>query len=229
MFKLSKQSGLNWAQSNNVFIPRAITSGCFYCKRNPVTFSLAGSWNSRDDSMFNKTTCPACGKEISVWLLLRTKQETASNAPNVTDIYIEPDPPLAITYDSCIDDVSKNFAEIYRQAVCAEANGLDSLVGIGYRKALEFLIKDWLIKEQPDKADDIKKSLLGKCVSDYIQDISLKTCLSRTVWLGNDETHYVRTWPEKDISDLKMLLEISLRKIAGEIMIQKMPETMPKK
>ena len=36
------------------------------------------------------------------------------------------------------------FLTIYNQSLSAEDNNLDQIAGIGYRKALEFLIKDYL-------------------------------------------------------------------------------------
>lgn len=30
------------------------------------------------------------------------------------------------------------------------------------------------------------------------------------MWLGNDETHYVRRWEEKDLSDLKRLISMTV-------------------
>lgn len=228
MYKLPKSSGLNWHTQNNYFVPNAISCGCSHCNRTPLTVTTEGGWSMRDDSWYKCTKCPACGKIIHFWLLFREKQETSVNAPNVTDIYIEPTPPLSVSYDCCIDEISPFFRAVYNQAVSAEENGLDALVGMGYRKALEFLLKDWICSEHLDDEEEIKKMSLGKCVHNYISDVSLKNGLERTIWLGNDETHYVRTWPEKDILDLKILLEICLRKIAGEIMLKKLPETMPR-
>ena len=70
--------------------------------------------------------------------------------------------------------------------------------------ALEFLIKDYACLENPDKEEVIKKTLLGKCINEYILDSNVKACAKRATWLGNDETHYVRKWTDQDISDLKI-------------------------
>ncbi|WP_334215259.1 hypothetical protein [Salinimicrobium catena] len=39
----------------------------------------------------------------------------------------------------------------YLQSLEAEHHGLDELAGMGYRKAIEYLVKDWAIKNNPDK------------------------------------------------------------------------------
>jgi hypothetical protein len=40
---------------------------------------------------------------------------------------------------------SGDFLEIYRHAAFAEGDALDQICGPGYRKALEFLIKDYIV------------------------------------------------------------------------------------
>ena len=36
-------------------------------------------------------------------------------------------------------------------------------------------------------------------------------------WLGNDETHYVKKWENKDITDLKNLIDLTLAWIGLEL------------
>jgi hypothetical protein len=42
------------------------------------------------------------------------------------------------------------------------------------------------------------------------------TVASRAAWLGNDETHYLRTWEDKDLTDLKKLIELTVQWIEIE-------------
>ena len=44
----------------------------------------------------------------------------------------------------------------------------------------------------------------------------VKEVAKRAVWIGNDETHYVRRWEGKDIEDLKTLIEITIHWIEME-------------
>lgn len=48
-----------------------------------------------------------------------------------------------------IKDLSPNFVKIYHQAEQAENTGLSDICGLGYRKALEFLVKDYAIAFNP--------------------------------------------------------------------------------
>ena len=228
MFNLPKNAGLNWICYNGSYVPQTITAGCGYCTKQPLHFSIERkNWYLRSDSAYISMRCPACNKDVDFWIRFRQTPENADNAPNVTDIFMEPDPPIALNYDESIDTISPSFSIIYRDAVMSEKNGLNTLIGLGYRKALEFLLKDWMINEHPDEAERIKRQNISSCIKQYISDAQLKTCLERTIWLGNDEAHYVREWPQKSIDDLKKLLEISLHIIAGKLLIEKLPEDMP--
>ena len=95
------------------------------------------------------------------------------------------------------------------------------MTGIGLRKALEFLVKDFALKEHPDKEDAIKKTFLGSCIENYIDDANVKECARRAAWLGNDETHYLRKWTDKDVKDLKLLITLTVHWIDNVLLTRK--------
>jgi hypothetical protein len=97
-----------------------------------------------------------------------------------------------INFDKCITELSPLFGKIYNQAAQAESMDLDQICGMGYRKALEFLIKDFAIHKHPDDKENVKKKFLGPCIRDYIDNPKIVTCANRAAWLGNDESHYER-------------------------------------
>ncbi|MBE7649280.1 MULTISPECIES: DUF4145 domain-containing protein [Flavobacteriaceae] len=123
-------------------------------------------------------------------------------------------------FNENIKTLSPNFVDIFNQASKAESMNLNHIAGIGFRKALEFLIKDYLIKNNPDKEENIKKKFLGKCIKDDINNLNVKEMAERATWLGNDETHYVRKWEDKDINDLKILIKVTLHWIEMELLTE---------
>ena len=128
-----------------------------------------------------------------------------------------------------IKSISPSFYKIYAQALEAEALGLDEITGVGLRKALEFLIKDYCVHKNPTKEEDIKKTLLMQTINTYMSEASkLKSVATKAVWLGNDETHYVRKWEDKDISHLKMLIDLTLHWIESELLTDEFEESMTK-
>ena len=137
-----------------------------------------------------------------------------------------------------ITELSPDFCAIYNQAHQAEQHGLDLIAGPGYRKALEFLIKDYIISGFPEKDEalaakkvTVEKTLLGACIATHVKSEQIKEIAKRAAWLGNDETHYVRKWEDKDLQDLKKLIRLTLHWIemetlTGEV-IADMPEGKP--
>ena len=125
-----------------------------------------------------------------------------------------------------ITTLSLDFVEIFNQASAAESNNLDQVAGPGYRKALEFLIKDFLIDLDPDNENEIKIKSLGRCI-ELIKNDRIKNIASRAAWLGNDETHYMRTWGDKDINDLKNLIRLTVNFIENELISAKYETEMP--
>jgi hypothetical protein len=141
----------------------------------------------------------------------------------------EPIKPEKISFNEAIQTLSPDFINIYNQAIAAESLGLTEIIGIGLRKSLEFLIKDYLISKHPEHEDKIKKSLLGKCIQDYIDEPNIKVCAERATWLGNDETHYVRKWDDKDIEDLRKLINLTVYWIGYIYETEKYHKEMPAK
>jgi hypothetical protein len=135
---------------------------------------------------------------------------------------------LTRVFDKEISGISPNFILIYNQAEIAEKNNLMQICGPGYRKALEFLIKDYLINYKPEAKEAIEQSLLMPCISKYVDNTNIKECAKRAVWIGNDETHYKRKWEDKDIGDLKSIIELTLYWIASEIKTQQLLADMAK-
>jgi hypothetical protein len=115
---------------------------------------------------------------------------------------------------------SSKFSQIYFESLRAEELGLSEIAGMGYRKAVEFLVKDWAIFKNPkDRVKIINQTLAG-VIKDYYAG-NLKDILDRTAWLGNDETHYVRVFQQYDVSDLKALIQLITTTLSEEDLKQK--------
>lgn len=116
-----------------------------------------------------------------------------------------------------IIELSPAFVQIFCEAEFAEQEKLMEICGVGYRKALEFLIKDYLIKIKPKEEESIKKKFLGNCIKEDIDNPKIKQIAEKATWLGNDETHYIRKWETKDLTDLKTLISITVNYILMEL------------
>lgn len=134
---------------------------------------------------------------------------------------------LGRNFSDSIIEISNLFEKIYNQALAAEQQQLFEICGVGYRKALEFLIKDYSIKNHPTERENIEKLLLGQCIQKYISDANIKSVSKRAVWLGNDETHYIRKWEGKNLSDLKKLIDLTIHWIEAEVLTKSFEDEMP--
>lgn len=121
-------------------------------------------------------------------------------------IKVIPNLPSDIPISDDVEMVSPIGKQIYVQALKAEYEQLDHIAGIGYRKALEFFVKDFSIVTNPDDEDKIIKMSLKQVIEKYIKDEDLKTFALASAYIGNDEGHYYRNNPDKDFTDLKNYL-----------------------
>ncbi|CEP44295.1 DUF4145 domain-containing protein [Paraclostridium sordellii] len=169
-------------------------------------------------------TCPVCKEMIIVKYRYYFGSFTRSVGWNLESIY--PYNEGKAEFDDSIKSLSENFCNIYNQAKIAENLGLNEICGIGYRKALEFLIKDYAKSEHPDEGEEIEKKLLKKCIDKYIEHPEIKACATGATYLGNDETHYIRKWIDKDIKDLKLLIQLTLSWINMKEMTKKYKDEM---
>jgi hypothetical protein len=149
--------------------------------------------------------CPAC--HVLFFGIYREER-------NVLKLqFVEPKTAVKTSF-GLIDGMSPQFSDIFNQAATAEAYQLNEIAGLGYRKALEFLIKDYCISLTPAESEAIKKEFLGAVIKNRLADKKIQLAAERAVWLGNDESHYIRVWIDHDIQDLKNLIRITVSGIS---------------
>ena len=151
-----------------------------------------------------------------------------------TYLHALPKTPQRATVPDNVERVSPTFVEIYNQALASESMELHQLTGIGLRKALEFLVKDFSIsriegdgEEIEANKEAIRNKMLGGCIDEHIDDERLKSVAKRAAWLGNDETHYVKRWEDKDIEDLKLLIKLCVNWAESILLTDEFVKSMP--
>lgn len=188
-------------------------------------------------------TCPACGTQMAPEYLCYDHMTKAIfcrcrvsgcgcnfilSDLGGTHCIMENHPLSEEQFSDVIHTISPMFVKIYNEAYAAEQMSLMEICGVGYRKALEFLIKDYVSEEKDsDLVESIKKSRLMQCIDNFVTDRNVKEVSKRAVWLGNDETHYIRKWEEKDVHDLKGLIRLTIRWIEQEKETAKILSDMP--
>lgn len=187
----------------------------------------SGNSGSSESFIYSSVTCAACGNRTRFFLVDPPKTDSDEDMEKCKIIIVPPQTILLDFQDEVLE-VSSDFVKIYKQAAEAEFMKLDSIAGVGYRKALEFLIKDYLIGKYSEKREKIAKAYLSDCIRDYVDDPRVKIAAEKAAWIGNDETHYVRIWKNKDIEDLKKLLKLTANWISSEILTSEYADEMKK-
>lgn len=122
--------------------------------------------------------------------------------------------------DENIRQISPGFYEIYNQCLIAKNEGLNRIYGMGFRKALEKLVKDYSIYGHQKDEKWIRtnrEATLHKCIEKYFKDSDVKTALMACKWLGNNESHYENCNTEEDLQLFEDLIEDTLYYIHREI------------
>jgi hypothetical protein len=141
--------------------------------------------------------------------------ETKPSFPKVADI------PEAIKV------LSPQFSSIFIEAEQPHQMGLSQIAGPGFRKAFEFLVKDYAKTLAPDDSKAIENEFSGAVVKKFITDPRIQSVAKRALWLGNDETHYLRTWEQKDIEDFKILIRLTINWVEIDRLSKHYEESMP--
>lgn len=173
-------------------------------------------FGNRDDIISLVMKCPSCKNHFIESYNVSFVNESAVN--EVSLLLDKPIPKSDFQYPPEIDDISEEFSSIINQSRQAEGMRLSHLAGIGYRKAIEFLIKDYLINHKKQDSETISKKLLGKCI-ELLDDSRLKSLAKAATWIGNDETHYTRRHNSHDIEDMKKFLHSITLFISYELSI----------
>jgi hypothetical protein len=122
-----------------------------------------------------------------------------------------------------LQPISPRFISAYNQALRAEERQDIELAAIGYRHALECLIKDFAIKELNLNYDEVVKKSLCDAIKLYLEEKDLVSTADVIRILGNDYTHYERKYPEFDFALLKQYMEIFIKLVETRVLIMHPP------
>lgn len=109
-------------------------------------------------------------------------------------------------FSDYINKTFPDFVNLYHQAEKAEFLGLTDICGMGYRKALEFLVQSYVEYKENGLPNGFNDMTLGQKITKYIRDSNIKTLVERAVWLGNDNVHIVQKHSDYSVDDMKQFI-----------------------
>lgn len=174
-------------------------------------------YENNETSVYAVYFCPHCDNLFLVHYYIFNEFHSYERYRRGYIAYTYPASTTEFPFTDRIKALSPKFVEIYRQSEKAENNGLTELCGMGYRKSLEFLIKDYAIAFHPDKETDIVKSQLSPCINEYIDNKRIKSLATASAWIGNDETHYTRKHEDYNVEHLKLFVSSAVSYIDSEL------------
>lgn len=144
--------------------------------------------------------CPVCRCLIFARYKVRLDNETQEPLSRRLAVY----PPMApaVPIPRKMYELYPDFYALYEQAATAEHLRLDKICGMAYRKALETLVKQYLINTDPQNESDILEESLSASIK-RIEDALLQSLAKAASWIGNDATHLQVRHPEWNIEDMK--------------------------
>lgn len=208
---------------------------CMHCNQTGVQNFINGILTKGRHDQYSGIaffTCSLCASTTIHFLVRYTVDMRGYSRPVYQSVQTIPTKKEGIeNISSDIQDEFPEFFEIYLQSKEAEKESLNQIAGMGYRKALEFLVTDYLLKypvlEAPQEwLKDPKTSLSNKISK--IQSNRMQTLAKAVSFLGNDETHYTRRHPEHDIESMKAFINVLLSEVNNEIEFKKAEELINK-
>lgn len=173
--------------------------------------------------------CGLCGEVIFQKHIIYNFKECDNVIDFSKQSYIQyPTLKKVTSFSKEINKLSTNFVEIFHQAEITEIESCYGVCGMGYRKALEFLIKDYLIYKDGTLKEAVSTESLAASIK-RIEDNRVKLLAQRSTWLGNDECHYVRKQEDCDIKDLKLFITALVNFIESELIFERANSLQAKK
>ncbi|OTN76750.1 hypothetical protein A5886_001829 [Enterococcus sp. 8G7_MSG3316] len=195
---------------------------CYHCNHTGEQIFVSGmvfsEANENEDAVcfFN---CYYCQKTSIHFMSFKNRNnyswlETDSVLPKAKLIENQ------ITQSNAVLEKFPEFFNIYNQSQKAQDEKLDQIAGMGFRKALEFLVTDFLLSYPPDGVveewlKNPKTSLSNKI--EKLENQRIKKLSKAISFLGNDETHYTRRHPEHDVESIKMFIKALLSDVENEM------------
>lgn len=157
--------------------------------------------------------CPHCKKQY--FEILQSTNYRSLDKPVYHSIKVYPVPTPIINLPSGVLTDYPKFHKIYLEAAIAENNNLFEICGMGYRKALEALVKQYAIELFPDEEETIHGELLLPTIK-RLNSPKITTLATAAAWLGNDHAHLITKHPEYDLEQLKSFINALCQFIQSE-------------
>ena len=200
-FKDARGLVINRATVINGAFKKPIT--CPYCDNYIEPVPVESSrlpYDARSTALLVSYRCPACDKKfIGIYVLNGNNADYLSMVPIANEE----------TISDVFEKISPRFVAIHQQAFRAEARGDTEIAIVGYRTAMEILLKDYAVGTLKKPEEEVIRKGLRQTIGDYApEDIVAAADVVRII--GDDYTHYVNSHPDIEFYEFKNYYDILL-------------------
>ena len=164
-----------------------------------------------------------CMKSACSELFIATYHKVSEGLFGLKEVV--PISPKPQQHSAVIQGLSPMFQGIYAQAVAAESSGLRQLSGIGFYKALDFLIRDFLLSEHSEHDAQISASTLARCIENFIEDANIRSCAKVARCFSDRQSFHTMQWESKDIENIKLLIRLTVNWIESSVLTRQFAKT----
>lgn len=192
-----------------------IPKGCPHCYSGefPIVFSSTKTiLKDGSTSTIVMVQCPVCSKFFALQYILKGGEHGGWKTELIPYTY---QPIVTISVPEKFDKFSPDFKVIYKQAEIAYKLKLNKICGMGYRKAIEQLVKDFLIFSNPNDKEKILKLNLSQAIN-RIDNDKIKILSKAVTYLANDHVHLINKHPDRDIEDIRNFISSLIAAISLE-------------
>ena len=122
--------------------------------------------------------------------------------------------------------LSPAFEEIHKQAMQAYQAGMGRLAVIGFRTALEILMKDFVIYELHENKEKIECLSLNNMIQQYFKSLEDRDYARAIQALGNDCTHYISKHADFNPKDVELFYRMFIGNIKNRCECRRISRTM---
>ncbi|WP_157841529.1 hypothetical protein [Jeotgalibacillus soli] len=176
-----------------------------------TTKSHSYNYNSKEEINIFLHQCPDCFKNFVTTHLRKNKEKE-----NIEFISCYPSTRKS-QFSRLVEDTSPKFIDIYNQAFSSEQQNHFEVAGVGYRLALEFLVKDFAIKALKQDEAEVKSKKLFEALKDYVDTQGALTSEEVVRVLGNDFIYYGQKQEQIEFNLLKWYLDIFIQQIETKL------------
>lgn len=175
---------------------------CPHCHKGIAPYVLSITETDLETRTFAiMAQCPRCSRYFAMAYKLPFGTKVAEPIEYVyTNKKINNELPIEL------NNISKRFIEMYNQSLIAEQNNLDKIAGMGFKKSIDFLIKDYLINFRKKEENKILSLSLEDEIEE-IEDSKIKNLVLSYKWLNYCD-FCNSDFDKEDIEEMKKFINI---------------------